>query len=131
MDLNARKLNMVRPKDGNRGEEASVDVNLLDMWRKLLQDGEALNLSEQLATGLKKIGYDLTLGRHLSREEDKKGLDHLAQSLSQNALKIGATRILSLAIELQSLSRIGDFGGVNGVLEKLDHELVAVESALQ
>jgi hypothetical protein len=134
MDLNARKSKTVRPKEMNAfGDEtvsAAVDSSLLDMLRTLQEAGSNQSFTDLLSSGVQKIGYDLRLAQHLILQRDRKGLDQLAQGLTQGALKLGAVRMLTTAIEMQGLARIGDFMGVAQLVAGLEEELKAVEKQL-
>ncbi len=62
---------------------------------------------------------------------DKNTLDELAQDLSHSALKIGAAKLLSSAIEVQGLARIGDFKTAADLLGRMEVELVEVRAHYQ
>ena len=134
MDLNARKSKIVRQKELNApGEESpatAVDSSLLDMLRSLQEAGSSQSFADLLSSGVQKIGYDLRLAQHLIAQRDDKGLDQLAQDLTQNALKVGAVRLLSRAIEMQGLARIGDFESLSELVAGLQEELKTVEKQL-
>lgn len=59
---------------------------------------------------------------------DKSTLDTLAQELTHSALKIGAPKLLSSAIEIQGLARIGDFRTAADLLGRMEVELVEVRA---
>jgi hypothetical protein len=134
MDLSARKSKVVRPKEVGGSSElvfgAAVDTDILQMLQTLREAGDNQSFDDLLSSGIQKIGYDLRLAHHLIRQQDKCGLDQLAQGLSQNALKIGAVRILSTAIEIQGLARIGDFMAITQLVTGLEEELRTVEKQL-
>ncbi|HYX39168.1 MAG TPA: hypothetical protein VE954_39200 [Oligoflexus sp.] len=134
MDFNARKSKVVRPKEMNTvhedGVAAAVDTSLLEMLRSLQEAGGNQSFADLLTSNVQKIGYDLRLAQHLVLQRDQAGLDQLAQALTQNALKIGAVRMLTGAIEMQALARIGDFMGVAEVVTGLEAELMAVQKQL-
>ncbi|MDQ3233198.1 MAG: hypothetical protein M3Q07_15380 [Pseudobdellovibrionaceae bacterium] len=109
---------------------AAVDTSLLEMLRSLQEAGGNQSFADLLTTNVQKIGYDLRLAQHLVLQRDQGGLDLLAQALTQNALKIGAVRMLTGAIEMQALARIGDFMGVAEVVSGLEAELMAVQKQL-
>ncbi|MCX6128626.1 MAG: hypothetical protein NTX25_06120 [Proteobacteria bacterium] len=113
--------------DASTVSTEAVDTKLLDMWRSLQIVGDELGFTDKLSSCIQKIAYDLRLAHHLIRQEDHQGLDQLAQGLSQNALKIGATRLLSAAIEMQGLARIGDLIAVEDLVQGLENELRIVE----
>jgi len=60
--------------------------------------------------------------------KDRQALDELAQDLSHCALKIGAAQMLSSAIEIQGLARIGEFTLASELLGRMEVELVQVRS---
>lgn len=62
---------------------------------------------------------------------DRTTLDELAQDLSHTALKIGAAQLLSSAIEIQGLARIGDFKAIGDLLGRMEVELVEVKAHYQ
>lgn len=134
MDLNARKSKVVRQKEvkgpHEDGPAAAVDSSLLEMLRTLQEAGSNQSFTDLLTSGVQKIGYDLRLAQHLVLQRDQKGLDQCAQALTQNALKIGAVRMLTTAIEMQGLARIGDFVGVAQLITGLEEELRTVEKQL-
>jgi hypothetical protein len=134
MDLNARKSKVVRQKEvkvaQEEGPAAAVDTSLLEMLRSLQEAGGNQSFADLLSTNVQKIGYDLRLAQHLVLQRDQRGLDQCAQALTQNALKIGAVRMLTRAIEMQALARIGDFVGVAQLVTGLEEELRAVEKQL-
>ncbi len=134
MDLNARKSKVVRQKEipgpGEEAASAAVDSSLLEMLRTLQSAGDKQSFTDLLSSGVQKIGYDLRLAHHLIRQQDRNGLDQLAQAITHNALKIGAVRILSTAIEIQGLARIGDFMAIEELVTGLEDELRAVEKQL-
>lgn len=59
---------------------------------------------------------------------DKSALDALAQDLTHSALKIGAAKLLSSAIEIQGLARIGDFKAAADILGRMEVELMEVRA---
>ena len=134
MDLNARKSKGVRAREVKASKDAdtavAVDSSLLELMKTLQEAGDSQSFTDLLNSNVQKIGYDLRLGQHLVLQRDQRGLDQLAQSLTQNALKIGASRMLSTAIEMQGLARIGDFAGVSQLLDGLEVELKTVEKQL-
>jgi hypothetical protein len=134
MDLNARKSKVVRQKEVNVSQEdgaaAAVDTSLLEMLRSIQDASGNQSFADLLSTNVQKIGYDLRLAQHLVLQCDHRGLDQCAQALTQNALKIGAVRMLTRAIEMQALARIGDFAGVAQLVTGLEEELRAVEKQL-
>ena len=134
MDLDAWKKKVVRQKEiqgpGEVALDSAVDSSLLDMLRTLQAAGDHQSFTDLLSSGVQKIGYDLRLAHHLLRQKDRARLDQLAQGLSQNALKIGAVRILSAAIEIQGLARMGDFTAIEKLVMGLEDELQTVEKQL-
>jgi hypothetical protein len=145
MDLDAKK-SRVLPKQhassleetddllhqatGRKSDHSSIDKQLLDLVKSMNHTDSGLNFAESLASHIDKIGYDLRLAHHLLAQNDRQGLDHLAQQLTQNALKVGAVKILSGAFEIQGLARIGDFTGVSEALGSLEVEYQRVRSQL-
>ncbi len=75
----------------------------------------------------------LTLNRAQGCLAKKDGfaLDELAQQLSHSALKIGAPQLLSSAIEVQGMARIGDFKAAGELLGRMELELFEVKSHYQ
>ncbi len=134
MDLNARKSKVVRQKEVKVSQEdgaaAAVDTSLLEMLRSIQETSGNQSFADLLSSNVQKIGYDLRLAQHLVLQCDQRGLDQCAQALTQNALKIGAVRMLTRAIEMQALARIGDFAGVSQLVTGLEDELRAVEKQL-
>lgn len=136
MDLNARKSKVVRHKEVKGSQEdavgtaVAVDTSLLEMLRSIQEASGNQSFSDLLSTNVQKLGYDLRLAQHLVLQCDQRGLDQCAQALTQNALKIGAVRMLTGAIEMQALARIGDFAGVAQLVTGLEEELRAVEKQL-
>jgi hypothetical protein len=140
MDLNARKSKVVRHKEVKVSQEdgmaapvgaaVAVDTSLLEMLRSIQEASGNQSFSDLLSTNVQKLGYDLRLAQHLVLQGDQRGLDQCAQALTQNALKIGAVRMLTGAIEMQALARIGDFAGVAQLVTGLEEELRAVEKQL-
>ncbi|WP_141736414.1 hypothetical protein [Oligoflexus tunisiensis] len=134
MDLNARKSKVVRQGEVKVAQEEgpadAVDTSLLEMLRSLQDAGGNQSFADLLSTNVQKIGYDLRLAQHLVLQRDQRGLDQCAQALTQNALKIGAVRMLTRAIEMQALARIGDFVGVAQLVTGLEEELRTVEKQL-
>lgn len=134
MDLNARKSKVVRQKEVKGAHEdgaaVAVDSSLLEMLRSLQEANGNQSFTDLLTSNVQKIGYDLRLAQHLVLKRDQGGLDQLAQALTQNALKIGAVRMLARAIEMQGLARRGDFAGVAQLVSGLEEELRTVEKQL-
>ena len=143
MDFQSKKMRVqgqtyavsLREQQAGLGEfshkPASVDGNLLDLFKSL--NYQALpysSFSDLLADHVDMIGYDIRKAFVLISERDGSGLDLIAQKLSQNALKVGAVKILSSAIEMQSLARIGDFSAAEKILGELEIELHAVREVL-
>lgn len=90
-----------------------------------------LSLGEDLKTPVDHLSdYSLTLknARRSVSISDKAKLDTLAQELTHSALKIGAPKLLSSAIEIQGLARIGDFRGASELLGRMEVELVEVRA---
>lgn len=77
---------------------------------------------------LADVGHVLKSAQRSVSNGDKSALDALAQELTHSALKIGAQKLLSSAIEIQGLARIGDFKTAADLLGRMEVELVEVKA---
>ena len=120
---------LLQTKD-QESEQGSVDTQLLALLKSMNAKDSGFDFVEAVASHLDKIAYDLRLAHHLLTQGDRKGLDTLAQQLTQNALKVGAVHILSGAIEMQGLARMGDFSALSEALGHMEVEYQRVRSQL-
>lgn len=80
---------------------------------------------------LARVSQSLRKAQGCLVSKDKGTLDELAQELSHTALKIGAAKLLSSAIEVQGMARISDFKGAADLLGRMEVELVEVRAHYQ
>ena len=80
---------------------------------------------------LTRVSQTLRKAQGCLFSKDKGALDGLAQELSHTALKIGAAKLLTSAIEVQGLARIGDFKAAADLLGRMEVELVEVRAHYQ
>ncbi len=98
-----------------------VDPTMLQQFLSL---GETKTQADYLA----EVGHTLNRAQRYVASSDRKGLDAIAQELSHTALKVGAPKLLSSAIEVQGMARIGDFKNAADLLGRMEVELVEVKS---
>lgn len=99
-----------------------VDQSMLTQFLSLSES------SRDLGDYLAEIGHTLNRAQRSVTTADRATLDALAQELSHVALKIGAPKLLSSAIEVQGLARIGDFRTASDLLGRMEVELVEVKA---
>ncbi|MES2745093.1 MAG: hypothetical protein V4655_06690 [Bdellovibrionota bacterium] len=110
--------------------DTTIEVRFSDpvdpiMLSQFLSLGEvAKDQLDQLA----EVGHTLKNAQRCVTTADKSALDALAQQLTHSALKIGAPKLLSSAIEIQGLARIGDFRTAAELLGRMEVELVEVRA---
>ncbi|MBC7660440.1 MAG: hypothetical protein H7249_12135 [Chitinophagaceae bacterium] len=75
-----------------------------------------------------RVSQSLRKAQSCLVSRDMLTLDELAQDLSHTALKIGAAQLLSSAIEIQGLARIGDFKTAAELLGRMEVELFEVKA---
>lgn len=120
----------VRIEDSAEESRAvTVDFQIVELL-KSLESGDGPSLVERRTECLDGISLDLRKAQLCIARGDHSGLDQLAQGLTHNALKLGAGKILSAAIEIQGLARIGDFKTASEILGYLELELVNVRDQI-
>jgi hypothetical protein len=105
-----------------------VDEQMLSLF-ETIQDG--LVQANSRDESLNHVSQTLYRAQRSVSSSDKNLLDELAQDLSHSALKIGAAKLLSSAIEVQGLARIGDFKSAADLLGRMEVELVEVRAHYQ
>lgn len=112
-------------------ESRAVDNRLLELLKSINSESDQeFSFSQLLADQLDKIGYDLREAHQSIVNLDSLSLDSVAQNLTRNVLKVGAVKMLSSAIEIQNLARLGDFCAAEKILGDLEVELLSVRSEL-
>lgn len=106
-----------------------VDEQMLSLF-ETIQDSHS-NSADSRAESLNHVSQTLYRAQRSVSSSDKTLLDELAQDLSHSALKMGAAKLLSSAIEVQGLARIGDFKGAADLLGRMEVELVEVRAHYQ
>ena len=111
-------------------KEQVLDPQLITMLKSLKIGDENSGFSHDLIVTCERMSYDIRLCRYLLESNDMSGLEATAQQLAQNSLLIGAANSLKLAIELQSLCRMKDYGEISKILEAIEAELQSVKLQL-
>lgn len=119
-----------RNEAGDDVRSATVDFQIVELLKALDSAEQGRSIIETRKECLNSISHDLRKAQLCIARCDNSGLDTLAQELTHNALKLGAGKILSGAIEIQGLARIGDFQTASELLGSLEVELVNVREQL-
>ncbi len=104
-----------------------VDEQLLSLFETIQTPGVGSPESHRNDC-LEKAAHALNKAHGCVALQNRAALDEIAQDLSHNALKMGAGKLLSSAIEFQGLARIGDFKTAAELLGRMEVELIEVRA---
>ncbi len=110
---------------GRTRPQTPVDDEILSLLASISNADGTASVSQR-SDVLASLGHLLRQAQtHLMRR-DSQALDGAARDLSLEALKIGASRLLSSAIEVQGIARIGEFSVAADILGRMELELVEI-----
>jgi hypothetical protein len=109
-----------------------IDTQMLEMLKSLhLPEHGAGNFSAALAFYTANLGTALREARRQLADQNHQQLESKALDISQNALKMGASRMLSSAFALQNLARCRAFTEASSIIDEIETEYRKVLQGLE
>ena len=113
-----------------KGNNQPIEPYLQKMYSKI-RDFSEVEWNFELMDSKLKIESRLVIIRRILNESGASELEDIAQEISHDALKIGATKLLDEAIKMQGAARGGIGDLAKAILEDMEDELSNINNYIQ
>ncbi len=140
MELSTKKSGRQVKQEGRVAEKdvekladfkvGSLDFSLIEMAKNLDQNQQPLLFSDRMKALYEKVSLDMRLCRNFLERRDSEGIDKIAQQITQNALMMGAQKIIKTSVEMQASARIEDFKEIELIVGEMEQELLLIKDEI-